>query len=283
VISLRDPALHGPWDSFAGRSWSASVLAVALTGAAIAALVTATSRALPDDWRLPSTEAAATTERVTYVTPPVALPPPAALPPRTIDRAPAGVPAARLPAMPPAVAPAPVAPPQPAADSTRGGARPGLRLDPSATPIPLAPLPGSQPATACAAPCMAGARAGFAERSNLSREAMDSVLKLMAAAAVIHAKVRPSGTHVIPAPQANDGRPRIGIGIELESGLPGGGPSAKQRARDRKLYAQNLESLARIKARADSVLLARRDSLRRAIAARLDSTRRAAKPDSTGR
>jgi hypothetical protein len=65
--------------------------------------------------------------------------------------------------------------------------------------------------------------------------------------------------------------PRIKAGASIPVGLPFGGPSRKQRERDRVINAQTMAVLARIYKRADSVAAARR---RDSLAALTDSVRR---------
>lgn len=74
-----------------------------------------------------------------------------------------------------------------------------------------------------------------------------------------------------------------GAGVSLNVGLPGGGPSNAQRARDRRVHAENVVLLDRLHARADSIADARRrrvDSLHRAdsVRAARDAAERRGRP-----
>ena len=61
-------------------------------------------------------------------------------------------------------------------------------------------------------------------------------------------------------------RPQAAGGVSMGVGLPGGGPTAAQRARDRRLHAENQRIMARIRARLDPAVAdsLRADSLARA-------------------
>jgi hypothetical protein len=60
------------------------------------------------------------------------------------------------------------------------------------------------------------------------------------------------------------GQPPQQTGASIPIGLPGGGPTRAQRKRDSILNAEVEARLERVKARADSIEAARRDSIARA-------------------
>jgi hypothetical protein len=278
VITLRR---HDPFDQ---EHWLAAA-PVATTLTVLATLAFAVSLGVPGDssWlssRTSPVEEPVPDERITYIeATPAPLEPSTSTPP-VIDRpVPATAPRA-APMAPPRIA-APVAErPVPGRTAPDSIAAPTSlvppRVVPSALPPITAPAASGRGGTAgaassCAPPCAAAARVGVGAPGStgetLTAAERDSILRAIAAS--------------VPA-KAAGGVEKQGVkggmgGVSIPIGLPGGGPSAKQRARDRATFAENLEIMARLKARADSVAAARkRDST---AAARRDSTRR---PDPSG-
>jgi len=173
-----------------------------------------------------------------------------------------------------------------------GGIGPGEAPSPLQAPTTLFPPPradsarrtaGSGPAvptpravftpTPCPAPCLdrggaartaggAGVLANGKTLPGLSREQRDSVLRGIAAE-VAHAPKR-SSSPVGPTEPSPMGQPPIMTGTSIPIGLPGGGPTRAQRKRDSTLNAEVSARLERVKARADSIEKARRDSIARA-------------------
>lgn len=218
-------------------------------------------------------------EAVTYVdvAPPLAEPTPT----------PAGA-RSGAPALPPLVAPTrPAAPALPAPrarsglppvatsrDSSVGTARGAApaRVPPAALPrgpaFPVTPRVERAPTATCAAPCSGALSSGArlpappldsAARAQRLREIGESVPALAAR--------RPRGD-VVGAPGGPPGdrtRPQAAGGVSIPIGLPGGGPSAAERRRNRELDAQITGSLARVRARLDSL---HADSVRKADSAR---------------
>lgn len=228
-------------------------------------------------------------ERVFYaVTEPAPQPPPAegaimptaAEPPRTVRRPSLSAPpGGRSPAMPDSVSPV---------------AGTGLPVRPSTVELPrLSPEPASSlalpklgdrraPIATCDAPCgdalVAGPLTGPAGLDSASRTA-----RLRELGESVPELAREGGSRLaggVGAGPTDPGGPPVmsgGIGVPL----PGGGPSRAQRARDRKLHAQNMRMMARVRARVDPAVadsLARADSVARADSLRADSLTRPRRP-----
>ena len=126
----------------------------------------------------------------------------------------------------------------------------------------------------CPAPCLekggaprtaggAGVLANGQTLPPLTREQRDSVLRGIAAA-VARAPKQASSSPVGPREPSPMGQPPIMTGASIPIGLPGGGPTRAQRKRDSILNAEVEARLERVKARADSIEAARRDSIARA-------------------
>lgn len=159
--------------------------------------------------------------------------------------------------------PGPVAilpPPPAAADSTgtRGtsgmvhvpGARETFGAPALVAPLCLPPACGAGPAVAAGAAGRAGA--GIASRP-MSRAERDSIAHAVFAEAARKGGASGGAGGTLPPGVA---------GVSLQVGLPGGGPTAAQRARARVLDADVVARLDRIRTRADSLAeLRRRDSV----------------------
>ena len=128
--------------------------------------------------------------------------------------------------------------------------------------------------TPCPAPCLerggaprtaggAGVLANGKTLPPLSRAERDSILRGIASAATRARRDGSSGP-VGPVEPSPMGQPPMQTGASIPIGLPGGGPTRAQRKRDSTLNADVAARLARVKARADSIEAARRDSLARA-------------------
>ena len=140
------------------------------------------------------------------------------------------------------------------------------------------PAPTTAPArgaagTTCQAPCAdaltAGARTGPEGLDSAGRAA-----RLRELGASVPELARERGGRLAgnasAGPTDPGGPPAMG-GISLGVGLPGGGPTKAQRERDRKLDAENMAMMARVRARVDPAVA---DSLR-ADSIRADSIARA--------
>lgn len=127
--------------------------------------------------------------------------------------------------------------------------------------------------TPCPAPCLekggapraaggAGVLANGKTLPSLTREQRDSVLRGIAADVARAPRV--SSSPVGPREPSPMGQPPMQTGVSIPIGLPGGGPTRAQRKRDSTLNAEVSARLERVKARADSIETARRDSIARA-------------------
>lgn len=226
-------------------------------------------------------------ERIVYTTAPPSPPPAPTRAPVDASPRPAPPPAVRPRA--PSAEPARTSPP-PARDSLDRGtprAAPGVapRAPVAGMPVrpslPTLPAPasprGRTDAATCAAPCAApltvGPRTGpagldSAGRAGRLRELGASVPEL---ARELGERV---GGSAIAGPTDPGGPPAPG-GVSIAVGLPGGGPTKAQRARDRKLHAANMAMMARVRARVDPAVA---DSLRADSLARADSVARSRRP-----
>lgn len=152
----------------------------------------------------------------------------------------------------------------PSADSARrpAGTAPAVPTPRAVfTPVPC-PAPclekGGAPRTAGGAGVLANGKS----LPPLTREQRDSVLRGIAAEVARAPKV--SSGPVGPKEPSPMGQPPMMTGASIPIGLPGGGPTRAQRKRDSILNAEVEARLARVKARADSIEAARRDSIARA-------------------
>lgn len=218
-------------------------------------------------------------ERVTFVDrEPVPIPmpepiaPPPALPASPTTATPPTAPAAptrRIP-LPGARPAAPVAPIVRDTGAVRSA--PGSRIPPP----PRAVLPGDRitfpPPAVGRAPD--GVRAGVATGPvPLDSAGRAERLREISAGVAEAARRRGGGTGGsmgVPEPTGDATRPRPVGGVSLAIGLPGGGPTAAERRRNREADANIQASLTRVRARLDSL---KADSVRRA-----DSVRAARRP-----
>jgi hypothetical protein len=205
---------------------------------------------------LPSqTESADTAqnEQITYLTPALPLPAPVAVP-RT------SMPATRSPrsSSTPAASTASVARPTPAVGDT--SSRSSTAAVPSAiSPVakPVAPVP--------AGASIAGARVGFTRPTSDSLGPVAPVVfkPLPPTQAEVDAKARDEAFDAAAARGAGEPVRTTMVGGGIAVGLPGGGPSKKQRERDRAIFADIQKIRAQRQLRIDSVVAARKraDSL----------------------
>ena len=151
---------------------------------------------------------------------------------------------------------APLGVPAPVGAGSARGAAPA----PTCTDVPC---PGALTSGVSSAPAPLDS-AGRAERL---QEIGASIPALASQRGKRLAKEAAENTPHAPEPAADPTRPHpAGVGVSMPVGLPGGGPSAAQRARDRKLHAENQRIMARIRARLDPAVAdsLRADSLARA-------------------
>jgi hypothetical protein len=150
-------------------------------------------------------------------------------------------------------------------DSTGGGEPAASPRAPGARELIPSPVAGR---ALCLPPACGGSGTGVAAGAAggagvgivfapMSREERDSIAR-----AVITAAAAAGGSESHPASTLPPGT----AGVSLPVGLPGGGPTRAQRERARVLDADVASRLARIRARADSIVAARRrDSVARVM------------------
>jgi hypothetical protein len=144
---------------------------------------------------------------------------------------------------------------EPAASTHVPGARELLPSPAAGRALCLPPACGGT-GTSVAAGAAGGAGVGIVF-APMSREERDSIAR-----AVITAAAAAGGSESHPASTLPPGT----AGVSLPVGLPGGGPTRAQRERARVLDADVASRLARIRARADSIVAARRrDSVARVM------------------
>ncbi|MFL5578091.1 MAG: hypothetical protein ACJ79S_19240, partial [Gemmatimonadaceae bacterium] len=150
----------------------------------------------------------------------------------------------------------PAAPAAPSVEAPAPSSVPGQRIESPRAVFGTAP---------CGVACVVGggAGAGGGVDAPLGEAQRDSIRRAVARRAQEGAAGGGGAPIQDPAAAAANGQPERQSGVTLGTGLPGGGPSNAQRRRDRVINADVSARLARIKARADSVEAARRDSLRR--------------------
>jgi hypothetical protein len=188
-----------------------------------------------------------------------------------------------------------VTPAPPAAPRDTGGAARGVRPPTTPPPIPLRPAITPLPSTPLVPPAPAvGTGVGeLGERTTgLARRPMprDSAYGLWRRG-IERATVGGAAPPIVPSDAERDARwreksaasrnttgpqPLQKAGVTVGVGLPGGGPSNAQRARDRATHAENLTVLARIRTQGDSIIAARRRADSLAAARRGDSLARPA-------
>ncbi len=206
----------------------------------------------------PADRQLAETSRVTYLRPPEAVVP---LPPPPVDRPSPLAPSIETPvrsALPRSPAPPRGVPPAAVRDTSGGTSAAGnasrvpslrgLPLRPATVPSGGVGTAGAPGAAACVGPCAAPTVGTLERPAALPAAAQDSIRRAMGGDVARRAgpPVRPAGSIAV--------------------GLPGGGPSRAQRARDRSLHAAITAELDAFRQRRDSIRAdsIRADSLRRA-------------------
>ena len=202
-------------------------------------------------------------DRIVYVTPPPLAPRTSVDRPRIRETSAPARPTGRTPA----AAGAGVVEPNVAPIDTASPAPESVRVQPSMSPVvPVAPPP--RPAGAPAA----GAAVGFTRASEPLKfdSAISAVNKRFAEGVTtgllrpppptqdeIDAKLRAEAVAGIVARGAGAPAPRVMTGTSVPVGLPGGGPSNKQRARDRAIFAELQQAVALRQQRAESIATVR--------------------------